>query len=190
MARINNLQNFITDIATAIKNKTGKTSTIYPKNFDVEINNIKQDKWTLVYEQDLTGVAGMNINLSSIGATSSKIVKIEITGLNISDSISTTTYINLGLGSGEGTILYNSSYGTGDTFNSGDWSGGYSFGCVGQGRSKPTSLTAYLYKLGSYTYFSGKAKVHFHGVSSSFPTTISNTYNYSKGVIKIYTKNA
>jgi hypothetical protein len=34
MARIDTLANFITDIATAIKAKTGKTDPITPANFD------------------------------------------------------------------------------------------------------------------------------------------------------------
>ena len=40
MARIDNLSNFLTDVANAIKNKRGLTS-ITPANFDTEINNIK-----------------------------------------------------------------------------------------------------------------------------------------------------
>lgn len=39
MARIDNLNNFLTDVAGAIKNKTGVTS-ITPANFDIAINNI------------------------------------------------------------------------------------------------------------------------------------------------------
>jgi hypothetical protein len=39
MARIDNLNNFLTDVAGAIKNKTGVTS-ITPANFDTAINNI------------------------------------------------------------------------------------------------------------------------------------------------------
>ena len=41
MARIDTLANFITDIATAIKAKTGKTDPITPANFDTEINSIQ-----------------------------------------------------------------------------------------------------------------------------------------------------
>lgn len=40
MARINTLANFLTDVANAIRSKTGKTGKITPANFDVEINNI------------------------------------------------------------------------------------------------------------------------------------------------------
>jgi len=40
MARIDTLANFITDVATAIKSKTGKTDPITPANFDTEINDI------------------------------------------------------------------------------------------------------------------------------------------------------
>lgn len=37
MARIDTLVNFLTDVAAAIKSKTGKTETIKPENFDIEI---------------------------------------------------------------------------------------------------------------------------------------------------------
>lgn len=40
MARIDTLANFLTDVATAIKSKTGKTGTITPANFDTEIQSI------------------------------------------------------------------------------------------------------------------------------------------------------
>lgn len=41
MARIDTLANFLTDIAAAIKAKTGKTDTITPANFDTEIASIE-----------------------------------------------------------------------------------------------------------------------------------------------------
>ena len=40
MARIDTLANFLTDVSTAIKSKTGKTDPITPANFDTEINSI------------------------------------------------------------------------------------------------------------------------------------------------------
>ena len=41
MARIDTLPNFVTDVAAAIKNKTGKTDPITPANFDTEIESIE-----------------------------------------------------------------------------------------------------------------------------------------------------
>lgn len=41
MARTDNLGNFLTDIANAIRNKTGGTASLKPANFDTEISNIK-----------------------------------------------------------------------------------------------------------------------------------------------------
>lgn len=41
MARVDNLSNFLTDIASAIRVKTGSTESITPNNFDIEIQNIK-----------------------------------------------------------------------------------------------------------------------------------------------------
>ena len=41
MARIDNLGNFLTDVANAIRNKTGGTASLKPANFDTEISNIK-----------------------------------------------------------------------------------------------------------------------------------------------------
>lgn len=40
MARINNLSNFLTDVATAIKNKKGSQTAIPAANFDTEITNL------------------------------------------------------------------------------------------------------------------------------------------------------
>lgn len=40
MARIDNLSDFLTDVASSIKNKTGKTDAIPAANFDTEINSI------------------------------------------------------------------------------------------------------------------------------------------------------
>lgn len=40
MARINNLVNFLTDIANAIRGKTGKSATIQPEDMDTEIASI------------------------------------------------------------------------------------------------------------------------------------------------------
>ena len=40
MARIDNLGNFLADIATAIKNKKGSTKSIAAKDFDTEIENV------------------------------------------------------------------------------------------------------------------------------------------------------
>lgn len=41
MARIDTLANFLTDVAAAIKTKTGKTDSITPANFDTEIASIE-----------------------------------------------------------------------------------------------------------------------------------------------------
>lgn len=41
MARINNLTNFLTDVASAIKTKKGDSTPILASNFDTEINEIK-----------------------------------------------------------------------------------------------------------------------------------------------------
>ena len=41
MARINSLTNFLTDVATAIKSKTGKNTSIPAANFDTEIMTIE-----------------------------------------------------------------------------------------------------------------------------------------------------
>lgn len=41
MARIDTLGNFLTDVAAAIKEKTGKTEPITPANFDTEIESIE-----------------------------------------------------------------------------------------------------------------------------------------------------
>ena len=40
MARTDNLTNFLTDVANAIREKTGETGTIYAKDFDAKISSI------------------------------------------------------------------------------------------------------------------------------------------------------
>lgn len=57
MARINNLTNFLTDIATAIKSKTGRNTNITPSNFDTEILSIASD------------LGSKNISISSNGTS-------------------------------------------------------------------------------------------------------------------------
>ena len=41
MARIDNLTNFLTDVATSIRTKKGTTNKIAPKDFDTEIESIQ-----------------------------------------------------------------------------------------------------------------------------------------------------
>ena len=53
MARIDTLANFLTDVAAAIKAKTGKTDTITPANFDTEINSIEAGGVNIKSEEDL-----------------------------------------------------------------------------------------------------------------------------------------
>lgn len=53
MARIDTLANFLTDVATAIKNKTGKTDAITPANFDTEINSIEASGVNINNAKDL-----------------------------------------------------------------------------------------------------------------------------------------
>ena len=57
MARINNLTNFLTDIATAIKSKTKRNTNITPSNFDTEILSIASD------------LGSKNISISSNGTS-------------------------------------------------------------------------------------------------------------------------
>ena len=43
MARTENLTNFLTDVATAIKTKKGSQENLYPEDFDTEIQRIIVD---------------------------------------------------------------------------------------------------------------------------------------------------
>lgn len=52
MARIDTLSNFLTDVAIAIKNKTGKTDAITPADFDTEIASIQGGGEEPVVEPD------------------------------------------------------------------------------------------------------------------------------------------
>lgn len=55
MARIDTLANFLTDIAAAIKVKTGKSDPITPANFDTEINNIPTGGDTSIEDAFMSG---------------------------------------------------------------------------------------------------------------------------------------
>lgn len=63
MARIDTLANFLTDIAAAIKAKTGKTDPITPANFDTEINNIPTGGDTSIEDAFMSGT--QNIEYSN-----------------------------------------------------------------------------------------------------------------------------
>ena len=50
MARTNNLTNFLTDVSTAIKEKTGDTTPIPASQFDTKIASI-ETRWKLPNER-------------------------------------------------------------------------------------------------------------------------------------------
>lgn len=86
MARINNLTNFLTDIATAIKSKTGRNTNIAPSNFDTEILSIASDLTTKTITTNGTynassdsvdGYSSVTVNVPSSGTSS--ITKTPIT---------------------------------------------------------------------------------------------------------------
>ena len=54
MARIDNLGNFLTDVATSIRTKKGTTNTITPANFDTEIASIETGGVTATGTIDIT----------------------------------------------------------------------------------------------------------------------------------------
>lgn len=53
MARVNNLSNFLTDVASAIKTKKGDETPILASNFDTEIENLPSGGGTEVEEKDV-----------------------------------------------------------------------------------------------------------------------------------------
>ena len=76
MARINNLVNFLTDIANAIRNKTGKSTTIQPEDMDTEIGSIQtqpnlQSKSVEITENTTTNITADTgyDGLSSVAVT-------------------------------------------------------------------------------------------------------------------------
>lgn len=75
MARIDTLANFLTDVATAIKTKTGKTDPITPANFDTEIKNIEaggseDEELVASYISCIDGSLGANCTKLPNGITS------------------------------------------------------------------------------------------------------------------------
>ena len=98
MARIDTLANFLTDVATAIKSKTGKTDSITPANFDTEINGIEvgggkyAPKFCSFYycrETDLTKEISLldtsNItSMYSMFSYCTKVTNLDLSGFNTS----------------------------------------------------------------------------------------------------------
>lgn len=58
MARIDTLGNFLTDVATAIRNKKGTTDTIVASNFDTEIESIESGGGELPTVNNINDVSG------------------------------------------------------------------------------------------------------------------------------------
>lgn len=51
MARLDNLNNFLTDVADAIRNKTGETDMIPAEQFDNKINNLSISNYSIQEQQ-------------------------------------------------------------------------------------------------------------------------------------------
>ena len=89
MARIDNLTNFITDIAAAIKAKTGKTDPITPANFDTEINDIEASGEDIgEYYTD-----GLTNGGSAYPGICKSIKKVPADLINITDSNKSAQYL-------------------------------------------------------------------------------------------------
>lgn len=72
MARIDTLANFLTDVATAIKNKKGDSTSIKASDFDTEITNLpsggtEPEKGIVIQEWDSTGYP---VKVKIVGMTS------------------------------------------------------------------------------------------------------------------------
>ena len=73
MARIDTLANFVTDVATAIKNKTGKTDAITPANFDTEIESIEGGGKYAPRKISFSGYTGTELNDEIANLDTSKV---------------------------------------------------------------------------------------------------------------------
>ncbi len=96
MGRIDNLENFLTDVATSIRNKKNTKDKILPKNFSDEIDGIIVNEGLNINGQIYSSVVSMNEFISK-----GDYVKKEYNGPKASntiklDSIGTTTGVNIG----------------------------------------------------------------------------------------------
>lgn len=104
MARIDTLANFLTDVAAAIKSKTGKTNAITPANFDTEINSIEvgggSNENIFVQEEEPEGKNGLWVKTANY--TSKDITVVTESDITFGESgwAATGTYANLPQGNG------------------------------------------------------------------------------------------
>ena len=86
MARINNLVNFLTDIANAIRGKTGKSETIQPEDMDTEIASISTTPNLQSKSVEITTNTTTNITADSgYDGLDSVAVTTSVSGADLSD---------------------------------------------------------------------------------------------------------
>lgn len=78
MARIDNLNNFLTDVADSIRTKKGTTDLISPSNFDTEIESIETGGGDISEYFNIPNLNGSNSANSSVGGWIHGIKKMQI----------------------------------------------------------------------------------------------------------------
>lgn len=91
MARTDNLNNYLTDIATAIKNKKGDSTPINASNFDTEITSLKIDTQAYLQIKSMASQSSTEIeNLANIMGNFKNVLLNSFRNSQISD----TTFLN------------------------------------------------------------------------------------------------
>ena len=99
MARTDNLSNFLTDVADAIRTKTGGTEKIQASQFDKEIENISSGD-ELIAEYEITNSTTTNVVFDNLNVANDEVCYVKVTGHNAIMGMSVNELIGSGVAKG------------------------------------------------------------------------------------------
>lgn len=99
MARTDSFNNFLTDIATAIRTKTGGTEQIQATQFDKEIENISGGD-ELIAEYEITDSTTTKLVFDNLNIANDEVCYVKVTGHNAIMGMSVNELIGSGVAKG------------------------------------------------------------------------------------------